>query len=138
MAKKGGVLTVLTPTPPTPTKVMIVGKRQPRTADTSIRARFEKAIEEEAKFANPEAPGPNSMRRLTESSRDREAFFLWAFQQNPEMLILLSRFLCYGWRSNDAMAHITGLIRDAANLAKFSSAEGRLEFMRRQFYEPAK
>jgi hypothetical protein len=114
--------------PPQPVKKasVPVGKKvraeadPPKVTMTQLRSRFVKIVEREAELAGKETPGPSSMLHLTKDDRAREAFFTWAFQQNPDMLVLLSRFLSHGFRNNEALSSVCELIREASKMLKFS------------------
>lgn len=120
------------PSPPAGPRVLS-GKKPQKFGNTSdLRDRVKEVIVAEAAHAGEACPGPNSMRRLSESDKDREAFYIWAFEQNPQLLLLLNRFLSYGWRGSDALGTLTEILRDASGLAH-RSAEDKQQFLKTRF-----
>ena len=111
---------------------VISGKKKPQ--QRSLSTRFSEIIADEAQYADKDAPGPKAMKNLSESERDREAFFLWAFEQNPEMLLLMNRFLSSGFRKTEALNAITELLRDAGKMIP-RDTEAKMEFLRNRFYK---
>lgn len=118
--------------PSLPSGPRVLSGRKPKPVYTDLRARVAAAIDAEAVHSGEATPGPNSMKRLSESDKDREAFYVWAFEQNPQLLLLLNRFLSYGWRGSDALGTITEILRDASGMSH-RSAEDKQRFLKTRF-----
>lgn len=95
-----------------------LGTPSGQAGEDALRSRYLQILANEANYASKDSYGPSRLKSLLESDRDREAFFIWAFKQHPEMLSLLYWFLQSAHRDKKALTDTLELIRDAGKILR--------------------